>query len=181
MASPAGFRRARKEARPQKTPGTSPFLPRHNFSTSPIFARPARVVAIRDPRVVRGPRPTESSLERIAIRFGFSFRRLSMKRFSSVFPMFVVLLVVGFIAADSASAAGRRRSRNCCECPSSCAEPACAAAEPACGAAEPACCAQPSCCNEKPRRFGRARRSRNCCTSCCQEPACSADPACNAG
>lgn len=118
-----------------------------------------------------------------------------MKRFVS---MIALLLVVGFVAADSASAAGWRRSRNCCDCPSGCAaepacaaaepaccaaEPACAAAEPACGAAEPACGAQAACCSQPRRRGLRSRRSHHCadsCTSCCSEPACSAEPCCKA-
>lgn len=105
-----------------------------------------------------------------------------MKRFSSRVSMLALLLVVGAIAADSASAAGLRRSRNCCDCPSGCAaEPACCAAEPACCAAEPACSAQASCCNSQPRRRGlRSRRAHHCCTSCCAEPGCAAEPACGA-
>lgn len=114
-----------------------------------------------------------------------------MKRFSSIFSMLFVFAMVGLVAVDSASAAGRR-GRTSCDCGPSCAaEPGCAAdacaSEPACGAAEPACgAAAPSCC--EPRRRGRARmsrRSKNCCgescTSCCAEPACGAEPCCNAG
>lgn len=127
-----------------------------------------------------------------------------MKRFPSIVSMFVVLLVVGFVAADSASAAGRgRRGRTSCDCGPTCAaEPACGAAEPACGAAagcdaaepacgaaEPACgAAEPACCAAEPRRKGRARgarlsrRGNDCCgtpaTSCCEEPSCGAEPAC---
>jgi hypothetical protein len=113
-----------------------------------------------------------------------------MKRFSSIVSILAVLLVVGATVADSASAAGLRRSRNCCDCPSGCAaepacgaaEPACCAAEPACGAAEPACSAQASCCNAQPRRRGlRSRRAHHQhCTSCCAEPGCAAEPACGA-
>ena len=99
-----------------------------------------------------------------------------MKRFSSIVSILAVLLVVGATVADSASAAGLRRSRNCCDCPSGCA------AEPACGAAEPACSAQASCCNAQPRRRGlRSRRAHHQhCTSCCAEPGCAAEPACGA-
>lgn len=113
-----------------------------------------------------------------------------MKRFPTIVAMFFVL--VGLLAADSASAAGRsRRGSACCDSGPTCAaEPACGAAEPACCAAEPACCAaEPSCC--EPRRRGRARgsllsrRAKNgcgdSCTSCCAEPACGAEPACAAG
>lgn len=121
-----------------------------------------------------------------------------MKRLVSAI---VVLLVFGSIVADSASAAGLRRSRNACDCAPGCAaepgcaaaepaccaaEPACAAAEPACAAAEPACAAAaPACCNSQPRRRGLlSRRSRKSgaesCTSCCSEPACSAEPCCTA-
>ncbi|NDC53757.1 MAG: hypothetical protein EBZ74_05570 [Planctomycetia bacterium] len=124
-----------------------------------------------------------------------------MKRFPVV-SMFLVL-VVGLVMADSASAAGGlRRGRSSCDCatepacaaaePACCAaEPACAAAEPACCAAEPACCAaEPACCDAAPRRRGRLRgwlssrkasHSADSCTSCCEEPACSAEPCCNAG
>ena len=119
-----------------------------------------------------------------------------MKRFSTIVAMLFVL--VGLMAADSASAAGRGRRGSSCDCGPTCAaepacgaaEPACCAAEPACAAAEPACCAaEPSCC--EPRRRGRARsgllsrRAKNSCgdscTSCCGEPSCGAEPACNAG
>lgn len=113
-----------------------------------------------------------------------------MKRFSSIVSILAVLLVVGATVADSASAAGLRRSRNSCDCPSGCAaepaccaaEPACGAAEPACGAAEPACSAQAACCNAQPRRRGlRSRRAHHQhCTSCCAEPGCAAEPACGA-
>lgn len=118
-----------------------------------------------------------------------------MKRFSMVFSMLFVFVVVGLVAADTASAAGRgRRGRTSCDCAPTCAaEPGCAAnacaAEPTCGA-EPACgAAAPACC--EPSHRGRARgglfsrRHKECggesCTSCCAEPACGAEPCCNAG
>ena len=106
-----------------------------------------------------------------------------MKRFFTIVSMLFVFVMVGLVAADTASAAGRgRRGRTSCDCAPTCAaEPGCAAnacaAEPACGAAEacasePACCAAASNCCE-PRRRGRARgglfsrRSKESCGESC--------------
>lgn len=188
----------------RKSRGTEVFQPRR-FSTSRFFRRVARVGAQSGSAVV-----PQAAMNRVAVcsqavtRFDFPRRESFMKRFPSIVMMGAVLLIVGFLAADSASAAGRgRRGRTSCDCGPSCAaEPACAAAEPSCGAsagcaaAEPACCAaEPACCATatnccEPRRRGRARgarmsrRGNDCCsgasTSCCAEPGCAAEPACGA-
>ncbi len=188
----------------RKSRGTEVFQPRR-FSTSRFFRRVARVMAQSGSAVV-----PQAAMNRVAVcsqavtRFDFPRRESFMKRFPSIVMMGAVLLIVGFLAADSASAAGRgRRGRTSCDCGPSCAaEPACAAAEPSCGAsagcaaAEPACCAaEPACCATatnccEPRRRGRARgarmsrRGNDCCTgastSCCAEPGCAAEPACGA-
>ena len=175
----------------RKSRGAEVFQPRR-FSTSRFFRRVARVGAQSGSAVV-----PQAAMNRVAVcsqavtRFDFPRRESFMKRFPSIVMMGAVLLIVGFLAADSASAAGRgRRGRTSCDCGPSCAaEPACAAAEPSCGASAPACCATATNCCE-PRRRGRARgarmsrRGNDCCTgastSCCAEPGCAAEPACGA-
>lgn len=175
------------------------------FSTSRFFRPVARVMIQQGSAVVpqAAMNRTVGCLQ-TATRRDFPRRESFMKRFPSIAMLGAVLLIVGFVAADSASAAGRgRRGRTSCDCGPSCAaEPACGAtepscgasagcaeAEPACGAAEPACCATATNCSE-PRRRGRARgarmsrRGNDCCTgastSCCAEPGCAAEPACGA-
>ncbi len=113
-----------------------------------------------------------------------------MMRFSKFVSMVFVFAVVGMVAADTASAAGRRgqNSCDCCAAEPACAaaEPACAAAEPACCAAEPACGAAPACCTAEPRRrarrglFTRRAKASSSCSSCCTEPGCAATAGCGA-
>lgn len=131
-----------------------------------------------------------------------------MMRLPTIFTV-LCAVAVSLMVADTASAAGRGRRGQSCDCAPACAaEPACgaaepgcaagepccgaAAAEPACGAAEPACGAEAACCGSAPTHR-RARRglfsgrrahhggSTSGCASCCEEPACSAEPCCNAG
>ena len=112
-----------------------------------------------------------------------------MKRLPTIFSI-LCAVAVSLMVADTASAAGRGRRGQSCDCASGCAaEPACCAAEPACAAAEPACCAAEStCCESKPAhrrarqgRLANRRANKGGCASCCEEPACSAEPCCNAG